>query len=186
MRDSWEQILELEPGNSLANSHCWYAPKLTGGRRGGALSTDFDKEPSISSSSPESPSSSLSSLLPKSKSSLGESSRVDFLGGGEGWSERSTSSRSQILEGFAVRRRGAEGVGAGVGLDPKSDNPQSSSSAAIIGGFLVVGGGGVGLEEVEAGASKIQSKSSCGVACFGGGMRVDVVPRESKPLQADD
>ena len=70
-------------------------------------------------------------------------------------------------------------------MDPKSDNPQSSSSGAIVGGFLAVGGGGGGLVEVDVGASKIQSKSSCEVACFWGGVKVDVVPRESKPLQAD-
>ena len=143
----------------------------------------FDKEPRISSSSLESLSSNLSSLFPKSKSSPGEFDRVTFLGGGEDWSECSASSKSQILEAFTACGCGAEGAGAGVGVGPKSDNPQSSSSAAITDGF--VGGGGAGLEEVEAVGSKIQSKSSCGVACFGGGVRVDVVPRESKPLQAD-
>lgn len=164
----------------------WYGHELTGGRRDGAPPAGFDKEPRISSSSLESLSSNLSSLFPKSKSFPGEFGRVAFLGGGEGWFECSTSSMSQILEGFAVCCRGAEGAGAGDGLDAKSDNPQSSSSAAITDGCLVVGGGGSGLEEAVVGASKIQSKSSWRVACFWGGVSFEAVPRESKPLQADD
>jgi len=88
-----------------------------------------------------------------------------------------------MLEGFVACCRGAEVAGVGVGLDPKSDSPQSSSSSATTGGSLANGGGDAGLEEVEAGVSKIQSKSSC---FCGEGVEVDVAPRESKPLQADD
>ena len=91
-----------------------------------------------------------------------------------------------MLEGFAGFCRG---VGGEVGLDPKSDSPQSSSSSGITGGFFAGGGGGAGLDEVEAGASKSQSNSSCfcSVVCFGGGgVNDNVVPRESKPTQADD
>ena len=181
--DPWERILELEPGNPLANSHRWHVHELTGGLRAGTLLTGFDREPRISSSSLESLSSNLSSLFPKSKSSPGEFGRTAFLGGGEGSFECSTSSKSQTLEDFAACCGGVEVAGAGVSLDPKSDNPQSSSSSAITGGVLVDGGGGAGLKEVEAGVSNIQSKSSC---FCGGGVEVDVVPRESNPLQADD
>ena len=170
------------------NTHYRSVHELTGGRRGGTLSIGFDREPRISSSSLESSSSNLSSLLPKSKLSPGEFRRITFLGGGEGWFGDSASSKSQTVEGFAAVCRGAEVAGVGVSLDAKSDNPQSSSSSAITEGLLVSGGGGAGLEGVEAGVSKSQSKSSCfcGVARLGGGARVDVVPRESKPVQADD
>ena len=87
-----------------------------------------------------------------------------------------------MLGGFTAFRWGTKVLGAGVGLDPKSDSPQSSSSSAITAGSPAGGGDGAGLEEAGAGESKTQSISSC----FRGGVKVDVVARESKPLQADD
>lgn len=158
--------------------------ELTGGRRGRTLESGLEREPRTSSSSLESLSSNLSSLPPKSKSSPGEVDRLALLGG-----EWSTSSKSQMLEGFAVCCRWVGGAGAAVGLGARSGNPQPSSSSGITGGVLVDDGGGAGFEEVGTGVSKSQSKSSflCWVACFEGGVKEGVgVPRESKPTQAGD
>ena len=93
-----------------------------------------------------------------------------------------------MLEGFAACFCEADGAGAGVCLGAKSDNPQSSSSSGIAGGVPVDGGGGAGLEEVGTVVSKSQSKSPClcWAVVFGGGVKDDAVPRESKPTQADD